>query len=852
MNASPQNANIWVLVPYDPSAIKKLWQNSKDEASDTSSSFIEKTFQMRFEVPPSVLSNWKAYLLNLAKKAFPSHKSEELDPIYQVYDAIQGENETSPTPRDLKLYVNQIGALHRQWGDEFSFAILSYYVLQRRQGLEITGKPHSPPSSVIPILLHSSIPEINKYLASLRFNVPQDVAQQMILAEPLRQALLRNTPGVLKDLLQQYREGFWAVLEKVSRNLLNAPPSSALAYVAACLDGFAIVGYSSRPEFPNIVSLLKDALLKVESWAPFTLDISKGITSACRIVTESAFVEPIVRSVRNTFTSPAPQGTVLSALPALIDGLLIFAEQISIANESLLKEPFPLPCDASQWLDQCEYIRGKNQRWWRLLTPQGSFQDVSAAIVSAVSTGKATAKLEDVVRVTEASFASSPDKSWSNVLGSIEQRLNPNVVNINPTEARTLFSLANTFLQLNIAGANELIRQLIELGHLYHALSNAQQANDLETKAFTISLVFVHQPSLAKPSVLGLSQQGYAILTSLLTSDDEKLATLMVTYLKGFNSISSIFSVVDAKSGQYDALVIRCLKIVCDSGKPSDLFKSADLSKRWSRLRDTLPDAQKPTRFLDLIRDLCQTEGLVQFLLSTQEGFKESDGGLYSAIAKFDIPTEFAEWCISGLQRVHKDKWTTELQTNGDLLELSVQLIKAKKELSLRVEFQDALLEYGRQTLAAPPQNLPKLLANNGDLFAALFKSSRNVLRRKLTELAMAQNGTFQDGFFDLFGDEINERANLLADDDIVLKLYSAVVERKSIAGLRWLSAALSSNPQLLESYKDQDKVTDFRDRISSELSKPPTSNDQYYSFIQSIAKSIGVQPIPPQEPNVK
>ena len=134
-----------------------------------------KPFKYGFEVPPIVLSNWKTYLLNLARKALPSHTPEDVDVIYQVFDALRETNEASPTPRDLKLYINQIGALHRQWQHAFPLAILAYYVLLRKKEPDIRAKlseENFPPSAILPIIQQSSVTEIKKCLAGFWFNVP--------------------------------------------------------------------------------------------------------------------------------------------------------------------------------------------------------------------------------------------------------------------------------------------------------------------------------------------------------------------------------------------------------------------------------------------------------------------------------------------------------------------------------------------------------------------------------------------------------------------------------------------------------------------------------------------------------
>src|SRR5690606_5587730 len=76
-----------------------------------SDSFLDKIFQVRFHVPPPVLSDWRSYLYGLIEEALPEHGVEERHVIYRVFDHCRARTGEPPTPRELKLYVNQIGAI---------------------------------------------------------------------------------------------------------------------------------------------------------------------------------------------------------------------------------------------------------------------------------------------------------------------------------------------------------------------------------------------------------------------------------------------------------------------------------------------------------------------------------------------------------------------------------------------------------------------------------------------------------------------------------------------------------------------------------------------------------------------
>ena len=138
---------VCILVPYDPAGLRRLWDASPApvgdapsadkisadvafKPSDVAESFVDKSFQIRFEVPPLLLSNWKAYLLNLLRQSLPEHPESDLQLIYRVFASVQIG--AAPTPRELVLYVNQIAAIHLQWQDSFSISHVAYFASLQR------------------------------------------------------------------------------------------------------------------------------------------------------------------------------------------------------------------------------------------------------------------------------------------------------------------------------------------------------------------------------------------------------------------------------------------------------------------------------------------------------------------------------------------------------------------------------------------------------------------------------------------------------------------------------------------------------------------------------------------------
>jgi hypothetical protein len=76
-----------VLIPYDPSGPHRLWEREKHQQGDNdniAASFVDKMFQVRFEVATLVLADWHNYLTRLLGDAFPEHV-ERLDVDVQFH-----------------------------------------------------------------------------------------------------------------------------------------------------------------------------------------------------------------------------------------------------------------------------------------------------------------------------------------------------------------------------------------------------------------------------------------------------------------------------------------------------------------------------------------------------------------------------------------------------------------------------------------------------------------------------------------------------------------------------------------------------------------------------------------------
>ena len=228
---------LWVIVPYDREGMEKIWARTGDDGgADTppsidietpqvltdpsvAGSFMDKCFQLKFEVPPPVLSNWHQFLNDRLKDALPEHGEDDRDAIRRAFDVMLPYGH-APTPREVILFVNQIGVLHRQWRDVYPLDHMAYYVLLRRllPVKDLNADLLKPKSSYPQIVTATSI-DVRKSLAGLLFNVEPKLGMQLLLRAPIETELKAGAAGAdrLENLKTAYPQAFWTVMERIFR-----------------------------------------------------------------------------------------------------------------------------------------------------------------------------------------------------------------------------------------------------------------------------------------------------------------------------------------------------------------------------------------------------------------------------------------------------------------------------------------------------------------------------------------------------------------------------------------------------------------------------------------------------------
>jgi hypothetical protein len=202
---------IWVIVPYDPEGLRSLWD--KNESTFKSKSFFDKCFQLKFDVPKSILTGWEKFAKEKIDYAFNDWDDNEKEIVLNILKLTRKDLADTPTPREIKNYINQIGLL-KTYNHIMPTESIAYYVSQRTfnfYSVDTIRKRLFDDQLIEQNHLSLLSPSIKKDISGIVFGVSSEKGQQLLLEPDIKKALNEGNSDRLKDLQKKHQEGFWCV-----------------------------------------------------------------------------------------------------------------------------------------------------------------------------------------------------------------------------------------------------------------------------------------------------------------------------------------------------------------------------------------------------------------------------------------------------------------------------------------------------------------------------------------------------------------------------------------------------------------------------------------------------------------
>ncbi|MDE2886530.1 MAG: P-loop NTPase fold protein [Chloroflexota bacterium] len=836
---------LWILIPYDDKAILRLWDGSGPSAnSKLATSFLDKTFQLRFRVPPLLLSNWREFLKEALQQAFPDHPEEDYHGVFRAFATKGGPDTSAPTPRDLKTLVNQVGALHREWQDEFPLSHLACYVLFQRDCEDVRKALLS--NEDIDLLSRIIGHDWRGIIAALHFGKPVEVARQLLLRIPIQTALAEGDGKALSELESIHGAGFWSVLEDTvpagASDWDSLAPADLAKSAAALADSQLFDRSHSQPESEALRATIRAAAVAVEAWAPFDAETAQGMARVGHLVGNPEEVFPaLLAGASNARVGPSTgerqEGGVspevwMSSAFTLVEGL------VQLGSGEHLEQGLEVPLSAEQWVEVSHEVMEKDPSG-RLLQyfELRAVQEIDEQLTQQIANNQLD---ENTFNPVYAAMATRSGNAMNSVAGQVSSRLQSG----ESFPGDQFVPLVKT---LRVARQAGLISQddfagFAERGHYLHHLYQAVSENHMEAVSECMFGFLQAIPDGREPSHIGNSGAGYQYLNELLQDPDrvpgsaERFASLA----KGTQSLPAVFKMT-SEDGTIPPFVVKVLHTLLTS---NDVPKPPDLvSENWAVIREVLGEGEESSEsFEAFLKDLPGIDNLVAGILG--ETFDVQDSALYLALLRSSTSTDFVAWCVDGLSSVSRDAWSEALTSQGDLLDLVMELKGRGVNMVLGTTYYDALLDYAEQVSDGSVSAITN--ESWSDLFTLLDADHRELFHRRAYEILKNSGGEASEEFFALFGDILSGASILASDQRFIDQVCRPILEADNESGIAWMAGLAEADASLFTSNIDPAAAGDFKDRIRQRIDD--TEEDEpTLADLKRIGAILGIEPEDPE-----
>jgi len=817
---------LWVIIPYDPVGFSKLWQKDSSEKNQVAKSMIEKRFQIRFQVPPLVLSNWRAYFNIILAKVFPKHKFGEFNQCYRIYYLTKVKDYFAPTPRDIKNFVNQMGAIHRQWDNDFlPLAHIAYYIHLRQK----YGDLKSISQAIIDgEIIENGIEnflgdDIKNHIVAMMFNTDVKIAQQLLLAQPIQKALYENNTQQLIKLHSNYPEGFWAVFDGEIIDDLFEIDSRTLALATLCIDNSELLDLASPETRSDIITSLQKSLSNFQSIDGINETIGEGLLCILKLRNNKNLAKHLfgLLSTINILSDDAPKydlqilETAYQLATDYIKGIspiIKFLEESYYQNQSYPEKLSP-KFDVITYFEFCSSL-GKfdpDEKFWDMYSHSFSSEEITSFIVQLINSDFFATRHNKSIKVIQKKI---DGVDWSSIVQVFQNKLSQSTVVHSSNYYEALWRI-NDFNPL----AMDVLKTLsLNQGYTHNHLYNSVQNEDYKSSAWSFYIIMNTNQSLTyNPPNIFNSAQGSTVIKSLLESPDENIEIIqeLIKIFCEFNGLVNWFELMSKFTESY-MLMHEIINIAEGEEYFKTLFTAEQIIRDWKIVMTILEGSDDWDPFIKTAIKQLQIENIV-----ITKQFSKELGTIYSSIVRSDLVknNSFFTWIITNLNTMSREEWLGELRLENNCAELIVDLLGSKQKPKLGINFKDALVSHAKIVITGEitPDYLKEFWQ---ELPKGLLPNPRKVLKKDLLDV-LTNTPSINQNFFKFYGNEISAPALIKKDTLIVRKVFSnQIIEKRMAEGLIWLNEIIEKDPSFFENYSQQEDVDEMKERIKNEVKR--------------------------------
>ncbi|APZ94540.1 P-loop NTPase fold protein [Fuerstiella marisgermanici] len=800
---SSAQRQVTFIIPYDRSGLKKLWSaNGDDEVVD---SFIEKTFALRFSVPPPVLSDWRKFASDQLATAFPDHSDAQRTEVIRVLDSVRQSAKVEFSPRQLKVAINQVGVIHRQWGEEYTLHGAMAYVLATQTGPIVDG------------LLENKYPadplrrvfgeDLKADFAGLAFNVTADHGLQLLLAQSIEDVLSSGNVEGTTELEAKHSVGFWSVVEAVVLpKLMEQPITTVLnvIVVAESADWVPLEDLNENRE--SLKTNLLQAVAKSTSLEAFDQNTPMGLTAWLRLGPDWKRVETIWRLLKQSVKN-AGQRKDERSFDAELKSIAAFLEQAEKLNLDISQlSPLSMQVDAERWIDVCEILNNLTRRpFFKLLRPHRDIgvDQISEVIREAIDSDTLGEKHRACLNVS----SEMEDTSWTAVCSSLKALIRN--TSKQPAEIRegieTLRLLSTHPNPMTRSDADTVLEEVTNSGEILHWLSSF--GRNAATADFILVQLLRFNRDADVATDLGNGAAGKNIATQMFNDSSEESGSRFAGNVQRWRSFDVLLDECDAAATPLP-LVSAALTQACAGELRVSVVTASSIAKRADGLRKALGQEA----WFEVIVALQSAENLCGNLMNL--GYQSENDGLYADIIDSSTATsEFKLWLVAEYEAFDEPMWDRVFSQSEVSRRLFVLAGERLSDWKLGPVFEDAIVRLAGEVAKGNSSGTAYVrIAPLSKMVAS--PDTRFQLQKRILVIACQENADDcpPPEFFTLFGAEMVENGVLDSYENVVDDLYLPIVRNGDDTAVKWLRQAVERQPDILA--LERRGVSSFVERI--------------------------------------
>lgn len=677
----------WVIAPFDLDSIKQLWTDEKE--GEVGNEFVKKTFQVRLNVPPVILSNWKKYFREHFDYVFPDLDKPD-DVRFNVITLYEDNvsSKTPPTPRDIKIFLNNLSAIYRQRGEEIGLTELAFFLIKKDElddgGIKEKLEEDKFLSSLEAEILSENWKEL---IAAIYFNVPIKEATEVLIGNDVRTALLEGDSDLLFNLKET--PGYSGIIKNISFEILDEPSPIIVANIALAIKnkvGIDKITYERIWERTEKAFLNLDSLDKVQqkfgegckSIFNKTNNLENTVNHALKLFST---VELSSDNIPNWVSSLSPVIEYLER-NGLIDNLSEINVQIGSASELQLINA----------ISRSSHIKP----YIKYFLPKENL----ASLIQSIQQNISQRKFEYIdldlfnLLVSLDKNEEYEDIKWDQIRDSVQQQFTVRT-NLTTDEVYIFLSLILYLYSYGIQQFDDYLKKIQTEPIVPHYLN--KHWDHTQTASLCIIFLLLFNPDGNTSRNEGASNNGINQFNKFKnqTDIDKKIKNDILDEIKRIGLVNQL---IDNAPNQRTQLSLYKILLQAIIEKLSD-FESLSLEIVINNTSNIFPHVQNRTA-VSLVKKLSDrhqefVDQVIKKLSFEQGNFTTFEYIITTPnLARED---KLVEFLIDKFQKINKSDWIVHFEKSKHLMNILIHLIQDDYELSLGQEYSEALIQFSNK-----------------------------------------------------------------------------------------------------------------------------------------------------------